>query len=90
MFSNSIFIIDSNDHKEESLQTRFYAKQFLMSYGFDQNIAIIRPNTIINGTKHYGPPILMVDDQPLEAIEISLSHDHGWGAVAFFSNHLCK
>jgi len=86
----NIFIVDSNNHKEESLQTRFYAKRFLIEYGFDQNVSIVRPSTIVDGVKRYKPPILLAYDQPLENIEISLSHDHGWGAVAFFSNHLCK
>lgn len=79
----NIFIIDSTNHNIESLQTRSFAKQFLISKGFDPPIEIIRQNIIVNKTKRYGPPIVFIKNHTLTNIEISLSHDHGWGAVAF-------
>lgn len=72
----NIFTVDSSHHLIESFQTKYYAKQFLRSKGLDPQLEIIRQN---------GPPMLFVGKIPLPEIEISLSHDHGWGAVAFIN-----
>lgn len=79
----NIFTVDSENHIKESLSTRFYAKQFLISCGFSESIEIIRKNMIVNNTKRYGPPTVFMQDRKLSTIEISLSHDHGLGAIAF-------
>jgi len=86
----NLFIINPINHIEESLETRFYAKQYLVSCGFDEQIEIIRTSTIVHGIKYYEPPMLFIKDQPLTTIEISLSHDHGWGAVVFANtSYIC-
>lgn len=79
----SIFAIDSEDHIKESCSTRWHATQFLISCGLEQHIKIIRPNIIVNNATRHGPPIVCIKDHRLTTIDISLSHDHGWGAVAF-------
>lgn len=81
--NHHIFNIDSENHIKESLSTRFYAKRFLISCGLEEPIEIIRKNTIINNTKRLGPPTVFMQDRELSTIEISLSHDHGLGAIAF-------
>lgn len=78
-----IFIVDSENHIQESLTTRFYAKQFLISCGLEEPIEIIRKKSIINNIQLNGPPTVFRQGRELSAIEISLSHDYGLGAIAF-------
>lgn len=61
-------------YSEQSLKTRFYAKQFLKSHNFDINIEIIRSNG--------SPPTLFVGPEQLNH-EISISHDGKFMAVCF-------
>lgn len=61
-------------YSEQSLKTRFYAKQFLKSHNFDINIEIIRSNE--------SPPTLFVGQKQLNH-EISISHDGKFMAVCF-------
>lgn len=58
-------------YSEQSLKTRFYAKQFLKSIDFEDNIEIIRSNS---------PPALFVGEKQLDN-EISLSHDGKFMAI---------
>ncbi len=68
----------SSIFSEESLITRFYAKRFLKSCGFKQNIEIIRSN---------GPPMLFIKEHQLIEHEISLSHDGNFMAVCCYTVH---
>ena len=71
-----------NISTEESLLTRQYAKQFLISLGYNSNIEIIRPTTTINNSPRIGPPVLSLGGEILPHCEISLSHDGDWVGIA--------
>jgi phosphopantetheinyl transferase (holo-ACP synthase) len=60
---------------EQSLKTRFYAKEFLKLHNFDANIEIVRFNN--------NPPMLLIKEQQLINNDISLSHDGRFVAFAF-------
>lgn len=99
---SSIFPIDSTNYTNESLSTRIQAKKFLSSPTIRSyfssistnlfNVEIIRQKSIINSKLKILPPKVVSKDQKglnkVLNIEISLSHDHGWGAVALAKSDL--
>lgn len=79
----TIFPINSKDYFTESLDTRKQAKQYLINNGFDKKIEILRSKVTINGKYYKTPPKLFINNLPLNNIEISISHDHGFGAFVY-------
>jgi phosphopantetheine--protein transferase-like protein len=73
----------SSIYSEQSLQTRFYAKQFLLASGFNRGIEIIRPLRIIKGQLTKTPPVLCMGENICIKDEISLSHDGDWVGIIF-------
>lgn len=78
-----IFQIHSENYAIESLETKHFAKQYLINNGFDKNIEILRTKIFINGKLRYSPPMLFINNNPLINFQISLSHDNGWGAFVY-------
>lgn len=68
-------------YSEQSLNTRFYAKQFLKSHNVDEKVEIIRINN--------SPPTLFLGRKKLNH-EISISHDGKFMAVCFCKIPLLK
>ncbi len=78
-----IFPINSENYATESLETKTFAKQYLINNGFDENIEILRSKIFIDGKLHYKPPMLFINNNQLLNYQISLSHDNGWGAFVY-------
>lgn len=80
---SKIFTINSINYATESLETKMHAKSYLIYNGFDENIEILRSKIVINGRSRYTPPVLSLNHNIVNNVEISISHDHGWGAFAY-------
>ena len=78
-----IFPINSENYATESLETKHFAKQYLINNGFDENIEILRSKIFIDGKLRYKPPMLFINNNPLLNFQVSLSHDNGWGAFVY-------
>jgi phosphopantetheinyl transferase (holo-ACP synthase) len=80
---SKIFPINSENYATESLETKHFAKQYLINNGFDKKIEILRSKIFIDGKLRYAPPMLFINNNPLLNYQISLSHDNGWGAFVY-------
>jgi phosphopantetheinyl transferase (holo-ACP synthase) len=74
-----VFAINPNNHVEESAQTRSGAIKYLISRGLNTKIKIVRESS--------SPPQLFINNQLLKNIDLSLSHDQVYAAVAVVDNH---
>lgn len=79
----NIFTIDSTNYKTESFTTKENAKKCLIDYGLPAELEIKRPKINVEGKIKYVPPEIWISGKPSQDLLISLSHDHGWGAIAY-------